>query len=575
MNKKIHTQEDESEIIKKYNGDLIAIEPLAKEFKCSKESIREVLKRHNIILRSLGGKNAGSTKSIDAKALYKEKRDNYLQPAVGNKFVAVCKLTKEIFDDPLNNSGALSTYIKNNYDIDKVPTNHYKAQYFLANNTLWHEQYFDLVEVPIAEERGCKYCNWSTTDINNIAGAYVNHLSNVHSKTLEEFLDEFPEEIKYHPKHKAKLDRVLHLEHEDNFIPCEICGEKFKGITNTHVKKHGINLTEYKLQYWNVTISSKSTKKKLNKVWKKGLKKKGRTKVSKSELEIKEYIESFGIQTTSSDRDILDGLEIDIFIPALNIGIEFNGCYRHTELGCNKTPSGHLKKTRLANKNGIYLIHIFEDEWIYQKDIVKSKIKHIIGVSDGIKIGARKCELKEISKIRGNEFLYKFHIQGEVLADAYLGAYYKDELVSVMTFTKHNNTSKNGKIKYDFTLSRFATHSNYVISGIASRLLKFFTKLYDPKSIVSFADRRWSTDIVSNLYDKLGFKKTGYNTPNYWYYKNKIDRYKRFHRFNFSKNQQKIKGIRIEGTSEWECMQHHGWDRIWDCGLIRYVWTKN
>ena len=32
------------------------------------------------------------------------------------------------------------------------------------------------------------------------------------------------------------------------------------------------------------------------------------------------------------------------------------------------------------------------------------------------------------------------------------------------------------------------------------------------------------------------------------------------------------KGMLIDGETEWECMQRHGWDRIWDCGLIRYVW---
>lgn len=47
---------------------------------------------------------------------------------------------------------------------------------------------------------------------------------------------------------------------------------------------------------------------------------------STAEQEIREYIESKGFKTIST-RTILDGKEIDIYIPDLKLGIEYNGTY--------------------------------------------------------------------------------------------------------------------------------------------------------------------------------------------------------------------------------------------------------
>lgn len=52
-------------------------------------------------------------------------------------------------------------------------------------------------------------------------------------------------------------------------------------------------------------------------------------------------------------------------------------------------------------------------------------------------------------------------------------------------------------------------------------MLSYFIKTYNPKKIISYADRRW-TNINENLYSKNGFKKVSDGSPNYWYV-NKID----------------------------------------------------
>ena len=51
-------------------------------------------------------------------------------------------------------------------------------------------------------------------------------------------------------------------------------------------------------------------------------------------------------------------------------------------------------------------------------------------------------------------------------------------------------------------LTRFANINNKICIGTASKLFHFFIKHYNFNEIKSFADRRWSSALKENLYDK-------------------------------------------------------------------------
>ena len=92
--------------------------------------------------------------------------------------------------------------------------------------------------------------------------------------------------------------------------------------------------------------------------------------VSQPEKDIVEYLASKGITNiVQSDRDILDGKEIDIYIPSLKLGFEFNGNYWHSS--DLKYYLYHQEKSILAKSKGINLIHIFEYEWLNKQRILK------------------------------------------------------------------------------------------------------------------------------------------------------------------------------------------------------------
>ena len=295
----------------------------------------------------------------------------------------------------------------------------------------------------------------------------------------------------------------------------------------------------------------------------KGCPKCGRV-MSNPEDEIVNVLDKFCSQ--QRNHTILKGKELDIFIPSLKIGIEYNGLRWHSE-EFGKDHRYHLDKLNKCNEQGIKLIQIFEDEWINHRKICESKLRQICGLNTNPKIFGRKCEIREISnKNEAYDFLDKNHIQGRTVCTVALGAYHQEELVGIMTF-------KREKEGY-WDLNRFATDINYQCVGIGGKLFKYFTKHYDFKEIKSFADRRWTTDPTDNLYIKLGFEFDSFVEPTYWYYNPKVDRYKRFHKFGFRKQSLHNQyGLPLEMT-EREMTTTLGYTRIWDCGLIKYIYKN-
>lgn len=155
-------------------------------------------------------------------------------------------------------------------------------------------------------------------------------------------------------------------------------------------------------------------------------------------------------------------------------------------------------------------MHIFENEWVSKSRIVKSRIQSMLGSFEHTTY-ARQCHVEHVDDTAARSFLDENHLQGHVNAKVKLGLYSGDELVSLMTFGKPRFSSK-----YEWEMLRFCNKLGYHVPGGASRLLKHFEDYAHPKSLVSYADRRWSR---GQLYNALGFKFMHASSPNYWYWK--------------------------------------------------------
>ena len=222
---------------------------------------------------------------------------------------------------------------------------------------------------------------------------------------------------------------------------------------------------------------------------------------------------------------------------------------------------------RMYKKRNRNVLIIFEDEYLHKKEIVLNKILHITKQNKKEKIFGRKCEIKIINKFDANIFLEKNHIQGFVNSSLYLGAFNNNKLIGVMSFIKEKNDNWN--------LSRFATDINYNCVGVGGKLFTFFIKNFNFNEIKTFADKRWTFNEDSNLYTQLGFIKKNNLKPEYRY----IDKVNnvRLHKFGFRKQLLLKKypncGL-VMSMTEKEMTTLLGFECIWDCGLIKYIWKK-
>jgi len=283
------------------------------------------------------------------------------------------------------------------------------------------------------------------------------------------------------------------------------------------------------------------------------------------EIEVAEFTESLEVKISKNNRKIVCPLELDIVVEDKKLAIEYCGLYWHGNVW--KDRNYHLSKLHRCEEKGYKLITIFEDEWLLKQDIVKARLKHILGVdTDTIKVRASACEIKEIDSKVKNEFLTQYHIQGKDNSSVKLGAYYNTELVAVMTFSK-GSLAKGVKSQVQgvWELNRFCSNSSYHVYGIASKFLQYFKTNYDWSQIYSYADRRWSD---GNLYKQLGFELVSKTEPNYWYWGNNI--VGKAHRFNYRKSNLKHMSNYDPSLTEFQIMALEGYGWIYDCGNLKF-----
>ena len=283
---------------------------------------------------------------------------------------------------------------------------------------------------------------------------------------------------------------------------------------------------------------------------------------SSSEKEIEHFLKD--LEYIKNERNILSGLELDFYLPNYNLAIEYNGLYWHSEVF--KEKKYHLNKTIGCNNNNIDLIHIFEDEWLYKPEIVKSIINTKLDINVN-KIYGRKCSIKIIDNKEAKPFLNNNHIQGKINSKVNIGLYYNEELVSLMTFGYKRISLGSKHKKNEWELLRFCNKLNTKVVGGASKLFKFFINEYKPSNILYYSDNRYFN---GNMYQQLGFEFVSNTVPNYFY----VIKDKRYHRYNFRKDKLIKEGFNPNKTEK-EIMLERKIHRIYDCGNKKWLWNNN
>jgi G:T-mismatch repair DNA endonuclease (very short patch repair protein) len=275
---------------------------------------------------------------------------------------------------------------------------------------------------------------------------------------------------------------------------------------------------------------------------------------SEGQKEIENFLEENSIDFEIKNRTMLNGKEIDIYIPSKNIAIEFNGIFWHSEK-YGKDENYHLEKTIKCEEKGIQLLQIWDIEWNdpIKKEIWKSMILSRLGKNN--KIYAKKCIVKSVNTKDARKFLEQNHLQGFAGGETKLGLYYNNELVQLIVVGK---SRYNKNVTHELIRSASKNYKN-IVGGMSKLLKKINT------SLISYADRRYSQ---GHSYEKLGFVKQKSVKPNYFYViKNSLES-----RISYQKHKLHGKLKKFDASlTEVENMHLNNFYRIWDCGNLSYI----
>jgi len=263
--------------------------------------------------------------------------------------------------------------------------------------------------------------------------------------------------------------------------------------------------------------------------------------ISNGEQEIYEYIkEIYNGDILQSDRTLLEKREIDIYLPDIKLGIEFNGLYRHCDL--SKDDKYHYDKTNECFKNGVKLIHIWEDQWKDDIHIIKSKLLNIINKTDDF-INIDIYIIKEISDYNTYQtFLDENNLDDYVKPSLILGLYYQNELVSIALFDEY--------IKDSYELICFCDSYSKKIDNSLELLFDYFCKNYSFNTINTYLNRGWDNP---NRYIKIGFKYIKLTEPKFWY-------------IDINSNDKIRKTIKDKTLIS-------NFNKIYDAGKIKFIYT--
>ena len=277
------------------------------------------------------------------------------------------------------------------------------------------------------------------------------------------------------------------------------------------------------------------------------------------EILLKKLLDEWNIKYESNTRKVIAPLELDFYLPDFKIAIEFNGLYYHT----NKPKMYHLNKTEKCDQLGIQLIHIWENDWINNKDLIISMLKNRLHVNQN-KIYARKCIVKELDSKTSKEFINKNHLQGNINSSYKFGLFYKDELVEVMTFGKSRRILGTNEGDETYELYRLCSKAGYNVIGGADKLFKYacrILKATNAKTIVTYAKRDWSK---GDVYYKLGFKFIGYTAPGYFWANSKGETLKRY----------KTQRHMLDGSgTETQIMNSRSYFKCYDTGNLKFKYN--
>lgn len=195
------------------------------------------------------------------------------------------------------------------------------------------------------------------------------------------------------------------------------------------------------------------------------------------ELDIKNFLKSIGEECVST-RAIIPPVEIDLYNENNRVGVEANGNYYHSS--AKKPVDYHQDKSIKAEEKGVYLIHIYEEEWEdpFRRSIVESLLKRVFKKLDTVI--SSECLVKKIDKNSFYEFASKNSITHNKDIDICYGLFYGSDLIMACSYLKLNENNWN--------MNNVIISTTYdVVDGLKT-IFNTFIQNQKPDSVVALCD---------------------------------------------------------------------------------------
>ena len=276
-----------------------------------------------------------------------------------------------------------------------------------------------------------------------------------------------------------------------------------------------------------------------------------------------------------SHKDI--SYHIDLLYRNKNIAVVFHSIYYDKSYPNDDhviEPKYFVNRYIACSSSNIRLINIYEQDYFYKKDKILKFISDLFKKNEII--FARNCTILPVNKHDKIKFINEYHLNGDSNQGSIAyGLYYKNELMSIMTFGMMRGQNPLRKNEGYYELVRFVNKDNYVIVGGASKLFTHFVRDYNPKYILCYSDNDFFT---GDTYKKLGFEFQGYGDKslNYqWCSDNEALQRQTCMVHKLLKKYPKYNDIEISGSKENYIMGDLGYYKVYRCSASKWIWKTS
>lgn len=167
---------------------------------------------------------------------------------------------------------------------------------------------------------------------------------------------------------------------------------------------------------------------------------------------------------------------------------------------------GSIQRMRVASD--VRCIHVDEDIWVTQPDLLLNRIAALAGRAR--RIHARDTVVARIDKAVAMAFQQEHHLQVALPGKYRYGLFHKGELVAVAILSGGRKMDGKPEDYRSFELLRFCHKQGIQVVGGFSKLLESFQQDFNPGDIMTYADKDWSD---GSSYRKTGFAIMGETAP--------------------------------------------------------------